>query len=426
MWPVRNCGSFWRSWGMSEYFASLIVGNHVTELPKSTLPASSADDAGHYPFFCSSAEVKATDSWLQEKPAVLMGTGGVASVNYGDDKFAYSTDTWGFRSNSHELSTKFLFRKIQQHLAKINYAGFEGSGLRHLRKEYVKKLRIDVPSPEVQSIIVQVLDSLDLAIEKTEALFAKYQQIKTGLMHDLFTRGITADGKLRPPREQAPEHYQETLIGWIPKKWDFTTCATVCEKIIDCKNRTPPETPDGYPVIRTPNVRNGEFVDDELLYTNASSYAIWTQRGKPQVGDIVITREAPVGEVCAIPAHHPTACLGQRMMLYRPNRVRIAPRYFLYALQSPQIQNRLDLISGGSTVGHVRVGDIRDLWMFMPVSRAEQEQIATALDGITEKLTAEKKHLQKLNQQKSGLMSDLLTGKVRVKPDVNTLEMAVG
>ena len=35
-------------------------------------------------------------------------------------------------------------------------------------------------------------------------------------MHDLFTRGVTADGKLRPPREQAPELYQETPVGWIP------------------------------------------------------------------------------------------------------------------------------------------------------------------------------------------------------------------
>ena len=39
-------------------------------------------------------------------------------------------------------------------------------------------------------------------------------------MHDLFTRGIGADGQLRPPREQAPELYQQTPIGWIPKDWD--------------------------------------------------------------------------------------------------------------------------------------------------------------------------------------------------------------
>jgi type I restriction enzyme S subunit len=265
--------------------------------------------------------------------------------------------------------------------------------------------------------VVAVLKAIDTAIEKTEALIAKYQQIKVGLMHDLFTRGVLPDGQLRPPRSETPELYQETVIGWIPRAWRFTTCAKVCEKIIDCKNRTPPETPDGFPVIRTPNVRHGEFVDAELLYTDEHSYLIWTLRGKPLVGDVVITREAPVGEVCMIPERHTAACLGQRMMLYRPNQDLIAPKYFLYALQSRQIQNRLDLISGGSTVGHVRVGDIRDLWMFMPASPVEQNQIASALDGISEKVACELTQLGKLRSQKLGLMQDLLTGKVPVQVD---------
>ena len=116
-----------------------------------------------------------------------------------------------------------------------------------------------------------------------------------------------------------------------------------------------------------------------------------------------------------IPERHPAACLGQHMMLYRPNQQLIDPRYFLYALQSRPIQNRLELISGGSTVGHVRVGDIRDLWMFMPESPEEQRLIASALDGISEKLRSELAQREKLQQKKSGLMHDLLTGKVPVK-----------
>ncbi len=266
-----------------------------------------------------------------------------------------------------------------------------------------------------QKKIASILTCIDTAIEKTESLIAKYQKIKAGLMHDLFTRGVTADGKLRPPREQAPELYQETPVGWMPLEWVFTNCDKVCEKIIDCKNRTPPETPDGHPVIRTPNVRNGEFVDNQLLFTNSDSYMIWTARGKPQSGDKVITREAPVGEVCMIPGRHIAACLGQRMMLYRPNVEIINPLYFLYALQSRLIQGRLNLISGGSTVGHVRVGDIRELWMVMPKSLNEQDKIASSLNAISEKIRLEKQHRDKLQSQKIGLMHDLLTGKVPVK-----------
>lgn len=290
-----------------------------------------------------------------------------------------------------------------------------GTGVPHVPKDLARILTVKFPAhPIEQKRITDVLASIDKAIEKTEALIAKYQQIKAGLMHDLFTRGVTADGKLRPPHEQAPELYQQTSLGWIPKEWTITTCNKVCEKVIDCKNRTPPEMPDGHPVIRTPNVRDGNFVDTELLFTDAHSYAIWTARGKPMPGDVVITREAPVGEICMIPARHPEACLGQRMMLYRPNANVIHPEYFLFALQSRQIQNRLDLISVGSTVGHVRVGDIRELWMFMPSSYNEQKKIAASLAAASMKIEEELHQCEKLKSQKLGLMSDLLTGRVRV------------
>jgi type I restriction enzyme, S subunit len=320
-----------------------------------------------------------------------------------------------------EVDLKWLYYSLANFdLEKLN----EATGVPSINRDWLSRIVFLNPGFERQQKIAAILTSIDTAIEKTEALIEKYQQIKAGLMHDLFTRGVLPNGQLRPPRDQAPELYQETAIGWIPKEWNLTTCAKVCEKIIDCKNRTPPEAPDGFPVIRTPNVRNGEFVDDELLHTDEHSYQVWTMRGRPQVGDIVITREAPVGEVCAIPSRHPLACLSQRMMLYRPNHEVIDSSYFLYALQSRHVQNRLDLISGGSTVGHVRVGDIRDLWLLMPESRAEQAHIAFRLDSISNNLNVEKQHLNKLRNQRLGLMQDLLTGKVPVRVDTPSAEHA--
>lgn len=334
----------------------------------------------------------------------------VGTMNYADQDYCIGRGLGAFKAKPGVSNTVFLKHAVELNAAYLHRRS-QGSTFAAVSTDDVKTVPIPVFKPEKQEKIASILSGIDTAIEKTEALIAKYQQIKAGLMHDLFTRGVLPNGQLRPQREQAPELYQETAIGWIPREWRFTTCSKVCEKIIDCKNRTPPETPDGFPVIRTPNVRNGEFVDAELLYTDERSYVIWTMRGKPQVGDIVITREAPVGEVCMIPERHPVACLGQRMMLYRPNQQLIDLRYFLYALQSPPIQNRLDLISGGSTVGHVRVGDIRDLWMFMPESPEEQKLIASALDGISKKLRSELAQREKLRQKKSGLMHDLLTGK---------------
>jgi len=107
------------------------------------------------------------------------------------------------------------------------------------------------------------------------------------------------------------------------------------------------------------------------------------------------------------------------MMLYRVDQEKIVNDFFLYVLQSDAIQNRLDLISGGSTVGHVRVGDIKNLWIFYPESREEQSRISSALNTISAKIDNETLVLSKLKKRKSGLMHDLLTGKVplRVESD---------
>jgi len=96
----------------------------------------------------------------------------------------------------------------------------KGSAQPGLNLADVEKLRVRKPSLPHQRRIAEILTTLDEAIEQAEALIAKHQQIKAGLMHDLFTRGITPDGHLRPTRGQAPDLYKESPLGWIPKEWE--------------------------------------------------------------------------------------------------------------------------------------------------------------------------------------------------------------
>ncbi|MEE3210682.1 MAG: restriction endonuclease subunit S [Pseudomonadota bacterium] len=374
---------------------------------------------GPYPIYSSSAHNNGKfgeygDFMFEEELVTWSVDGGGNFFYRPKHKFSVTNVCGYLRVKDQSISARFIFYVLCKQHEKLT---FDYTSKAH--PSVIKKLyNIPVLPLTVQQKIANILQTIDEAVEKNEQLIEKYQQIKAGLMHDLFTRGIGTDGKLRPPREQAPELYWESPIGWIPKDWDLSTCDSVCERVIDCKNRTPPITPDGFPVIRTPNVRNGEFIDSDLVFTDASSYEIWTARGKPKPGDIVITREAPVGEVCKIPERHMFACLGQRMMLYRPDVEKIDIDFFLYALQSSSIQERLDLISGGSTVGHVRVGDIRSLWMFVPQSLGEQQRISKMLGSVIDRLSSERETLTKLKNQKSGLMHDLLTGKVPVSADL--------
>jgi len=79
---------------------------------------------------------------------------------------------------------------------------------------------VALPPLVQQERIAEILSTVDEAIEGTEKLIAKHQQIKAGLMHDLFTRGLTPDGHLRPPHTERPDLYKDSPLGPIPKEWE--------------------------------------------------------------------------------------------------------------------------------------------------------------------------------------------------------------
>ena len=122
--------------------------------------------------------------------------------------------------DSNKLDIDFVYYWLQPYVKKVNDLT-SATTVKHLSTKDIRKAKAKIPSAPIQKKIGAILNVIDQTIEKTEALIEKYQQIKAGLMHDLFTRGIGADGKLRPSREQAPELYQETPIGWIPKVWKY-------------------------------------------------------------------------------------------------------------------------------------------------------------------------------------------------------------
>jgi type I restriction enzyme S subunit len=207
--------------------------------------------------------------------------------------------------------------------------------------------------------------------------------------------------------------YKQTEVGLIPEEWKVVTATDACALVVDCKNRTPPVVSDSdYAVVRTPNVRDGKFVLDELRYTDEASYREWTARAVPQFGDIMITREAPLGEVCAVPAAR-KVCLGQRMMLYRPSPTKTNSGYLLYSLMSMAVRANLLRKIGGSTVGHAKVDDIRFLQLPLP-PLPEQGAIAGALSDVDSLLDSLNQLIAKKRDLKQAAMQQLLTGHTRL------------
>ena len=152
----------------------------------------------------------------------------------------------------------------------------------------------------------------------------------------------------------------------------------ICELIVDCEHKTAPTQSDGYPSIRTPNLGRGEFLLDGVNRVSEDTYNAWTRRAIPKEKDIILAREAPIGNAAIIPKNL-KVCLGQRTVLIRPNKKKVLPEYLLYLLIGDEIQNRILSISSGATVPHLNMEDIRNLNLPSLPKYSWQEKISSIL-----------------------------------------------
>jgi type I restriction enzyme S subunit len=163
----------------------------------------------------------------------------------------------------------------------------------------------------------------------------------------------------------------------------------VCELIIDCEHKTAPTAPDGYPSIRTPNVGRGRLLLDNVNRVNEETYRAWTKRAVPKPGDLIIAREAPLGNV-AIITKGLQVCLGQRTVLVRPDKAKVDPLFLTYFLLSDYAQHRFVAAANGSTVPHLNMRDIRGLPLpELPPIQLQQRigAILSAYDDLIENNT---------------------------------------
>lgn len=134
----------------------------------------------------------------------------------------------------------------------------------------------------------------------------------------------------------------------------------VCELIIDCEHKTAPTQETGYPSIRTPNIGRGRFMLEGVNRVSEETYQLWTRRAVPQPGDLIMAREAPVGNVAMIPTGL-QPCLGQRTLLIRPDRSKVEPLFLNYFLNGPHVQGLIHAKTNGATVAHLNMKDVRTM-----------------------------------------------------------------
>jgi type I restriction enzyme, S subunit len=173
-----------------------------------------------------------------------------------------------------------------------------------------------------------------------------------------------------------------------------------CELIVDCEHKTAPTQDTGYPSIRTPNIGKGRLILDGVNRVSEETYKAWTQREVPKSGDLILAREAPIGNVAIIPPGL-EVCLGQRTVLIRANTKKLNPQYLTYLMLGDEIQGKILSISNGATVHHLNMKDIRELEMPQIPNHSIQDRIAnilSAYDDLIENNTRRIKILEEMAQ----------------------------
>ena len=288
-----------------------------------------------------------------------------------------------------------------------------GNAITRLTLAKIKAFSIpSAPLPE-QRAIAAVLDSLDDAIQKTEQIIAKLQQVKQGLLHDLLTRGIDDNGELRDP-ERHPEQFQDSPLGRIPKGWEVGTVAhwfEVTSGVTLGPHRIPRYNPKPY--LRVANVQRSMLDLSEIAFLEARDAEISNKL--LAVGDLLIVEgHADPREIgrCAIVPPEATDFTFQNH-LFRLRSRSALPSYALLQLNSASTRRywwrTCATSSGLHTINRAQLARLK----IAMASTHEQAAICSLADTTDLRILEEERAVGVLRAIRSGLAEDLLYGRVR-------------
>ncbi|ADK31146.1 restriction endonuclease subunit S [Brachyspira pilosicoli] len=284
-----------------------------------------------------------------ENTITIASYGSAGYVDYQTKKF-WANDVCLCLYPKIKLLNKFLYYylKFKQDFL---YSKTTNAIPNHIPTDIIKELLIPLPPIEIQKEIVGILDT-----------FTKYQ--------DLLNRELEL-------RKKQYEYYNNKLLTFNDNV-EYKTLEELCD-IVDYRGKTPKKVNSGIFLITAKNIRKG-YIDYEKSkeYVDINDYPNIMHRGLPQIGDVLITTEAPLGYVAQIDREN--VALAQRVIKYRPKDKSLLSSYYLkYILLGKEFQDKLLINATGGTVKGIKGSKLHKLTIPVPPLE-EQERIVNILD----------------------------------------------
>lgn len=326
-----------------------------------------------------------------------------------------------------EMAGRYLVHFLRDRFEWIQ-ARRTGTGVPHVPKDLGRILKLHFPKSDIEQFtICDILDALDIQIEATEALIAKQERVRAGLMQDLFTRGVDEHGQLRPPRDQAPHLYHQTELGWLPLGWEAPDLESLLAPVPTPMRSGPfgsallkQELVDaGIPFLGIDNIHVEHFKADFSRFVSPRKFDELS-RYRVLPDDVVITIMGTVGRCCVIPADFGDMLSSKHLWTMTFDRSKILPLLMCWQLNhAPWVHSRFRAKSQGGIMDAIQSSTLKQMRLPTP-PLPEQQQILAVFEEATSHLEQLREETAKLRLQKSGLMQDLLTGRVAVTPLLET------
>lgn len=313
------------------------------------------------------------------------------------------------------LDARYLLLILKAQQTKLDAVAV-GSTVKGVRLDQLTGAYILLPSLIEQRRIVEILDTVTEAIQQTEALIAKLQQTKAGLLHDLLTYGLNENGEVRDPVAR-PEQFKHSPLGRIPRGWAARRLEDLAEV---GSGVTLGRANVGMGTIELPYLRVANVQDGYVDLTDVKTVIVQrdeVDRFSLQPGDVLMNEGGDFDKLGrgTVWEGQINPCLHQNHVFrVRAFRDFLDP-YFLAAFSGSAAGKRYFVLSSKQSTNLASINSTQLKAFPIPTPPLdEQQRIAGAIHSHDARIRAEEAHHAKLLLLKKGLMQDLLTGRVRV------------
>lgn len=291
----------------------------------------------------------------------------------------------------------------------------QGSTFSSINSNELYNLEVNKPiNKNEQTAIAHILSTVDKAIEHTEKLIAKYKRIKTGLMQDLLTKGIDENGNIRSVKTH---QFKDSPLGRIPFEWDIYSLDEASILVTDGSHSSPKPNNSPYIIATVKDMLYDDFNYDQCTQIAESDFNLLSKQNcSPIYGDVLLSKDGTIGNSFVYKTFNKIIVLSSIAIIRL--KAKFNPFYLNHILKSFYFDKQLLQIQSGSALKRIVVRDIKKLTFPFPNSIDEQKQIANKIQHIDEFIKIHLNEKNKLFKLKSGLMQDLLTGKVRISEEL--------